>query len=442
MRREIGNTENIILTKYPTLLEGTQVVLFKEISRIKSRMKSISINKDAAQLLSSLNGLKTIPEILRNILKRVPHPEEVSNTILFIDQLVKKGVATFFNKPKKVEIEIKNRIDAIYPQVINLELTNKCNFTCSYCYQNSSSKEDKFLKNPLELLEFLKNLDVIGLELSGGEPLMHPQVEKIITYILDNFSLLGIITNGSLLRERYLDLLHSEACRVSLQVCLDGNEPEIVEKTTGVKNSFEMEIAAIKRIKKHGFTLRVGMVIDTPEKIDMIENTLLIAKELGADSFVPNLAIDFGRGKDVVDRFKPEDYLHLNNTMQELAQKYKGFFSREGDALNIDYQTLHNCGAGHKNCVINWNGVIKPCPLISADDLAIGHWEGMSTEKMQESFKAYFDLEAPRAETCGNCSYFPYCGNCTVRGLKASEKNIESCAWYKKNKKLIERVRA
>ncbi|MCU0289294.1 MAG: radical SAM protein [Acidobacteria bacterium] len=439
------NTKKIqkeILTKYPGLPKGTRVIITKEISQIISPgIKAININNEAAKLVSRFNSLKMIPEILEDILLRKPHQEEISNTISFINQLVEKKLVTLFDEPVEDNIDIKGTFDKIYPQVINLELTNKCNFNCRYCYQNSSLKQDKFLKDSLKILEFFKNMNVLGFELSGGEPLLHPQIEEIISYIIENFSIIGLITNGSLLQVKHLELLKSNTCKVGIQICLDGNTPEIVESTTGVKGSFEMEIEAIKLVKSYNHTLRIGMVIDTPQKIDAIEDTLLIAKKLGADSFVPNPFIDFGRGKDLINRFKPEDYLRLNNKLQELVLKYKGFIAREIEIGKFKFNTLHNCGAGHKNFVLNWDGVIKPCPLIGAEFLCIGKWSDIETEKNQDLFKAYFELEAPKKETCGNCEYLSYCLNCITRGLSAYEKNKDNCYWYKKYEFLIKKIK-
>ncbi|MCX6580918.1 MAG: radical SAM protein [Candidatus Aminicenantes bacterium] len=441
-QEELENIKDYFFTRFPTLQEGTQVIITKEISRIISPgVKTINVNKEAAKLVSSFTGLKKIPEILEEILLRQPHPEEITNTISFISQLAERNMVSFLEEPLEVKLATRGSFDRIYPQVVNLELTNRCNFGCRYCYQNSSNKEDKFLKDPLKILEAFRNINVLGFELSGGEPLLNPQIEEIITYIVDNFSLIGLITNGSLLREKHLKLLRSNTCKVGLQICLDGNTPEMVEATTGVKGSFEMEVDAIKLVKAHNYTLRVGMIVDTPQKIDAIEDTLLIAKELGADSFVPNPFIDFGRGKNLIHEFKPEDYLRLNDKLSELISKYKNFIAREVEVGKINYNTLHNCGAGHKNFVLNWDGIIKPCPLIGAEVLSISHWTEIDNEKTQNLFKAYFELESPKKEICGDCNYFVYCANCITRALNAYEQNKDNCPWYNKNETLIKKLK-
>lgn len=432
-----------ILNKFPALNKNIRLFLSFYNTRIiiSGSTEDIEVNNEASKLLLKLNGLNNIPEILEEILQRKPYNEEIVNTTKFIKQLLKKNIITLFHKPKEVKINSEGTLKEIYPKVVSLELTNKCNFNCRYCYQNSNNKKNKFLKDPISILKFLKNKHIVGFELTGGEPLLHPQIYEIISFINTNFSLLGIITNGSLLNERHLKLLKNKSCAVALQVCLDGDNPNMVEETTGVKGSFEMELNAIKLVKKYDFTLRVGMVIDDPEKTDHIENALKIAKNLGADSFIANPALDFGRGKLIPDRFKKEDQLKLHNTIKYLSEKYKGFFSKETESYGTDFEEMTNCGAGHRNITINWDGIMKHCPIISANDLSICHWKDISSERAQKIMRNYYELTSPNKEICNNCKYLPYCFHCTTRAFIAMErKGKEECLWYQKYKDSIDTI--
>ena len=84
---------------------------------------------------------------------------------------------------------------------IYIEITNSCNLNCSFC---SKSFRDKRNMSILEFETVLKKIDkytdFIYLHLKG-EPLLHPDLDKILE-LLDNYNKKVIITtNGTLLKE-------------------------------------------------------------------------------------------------------------------------------------------------------------------------------------------------------------------------------------------------
>jgi len=167
---------------------------------------------------------------------------------------------------------------------------------------------------------------------------------------------------------------------------------------------------------------------------------LLIAKKLGADSFLPNPALDFGRGKFLLlDEFTNKDQVRMVDKINELSEKYKGFLSKESD--NFDLENFTNCGGGYKNLTISYDGFIKHCPIISANDLSICHWKDISSERAQKIMGSYYGLPSPNKEICSNCKYLPYCFHCTTRAFIAMEKKGKGeCLWYQKYKDSIDTI--
>jgi len=146
---------------------------------------------------------------------------------------------------------------------------------------------------------------------------------------------------------------------------------------------------------------------------------LLIAKKLGADSFLPNPALDFGRGKFLLlDEFTNKDQVRMVDKINELSEKYKGFLS-----------------------TISYDGFVKHCPIISANDLSICHWKDISSERAQKIMGSYYGLPSPNKEICSNCKYLPYCFHCTTRAFIAMEKKGKGeCLWYQKYKDSIDTI--
>ena len=278
-------------------------------------------------------------------------------------------------------------MEIITPLVTTLELTNKCNLRCRYCYGNCNIKKNKFISNPVSLLSDLDNKGVYGVELSGGEPLLHPRIYDIFEYIINHFEIKAIITNGTLLKEEHLKILEkNKRGKISIQISLDGCNKNSVDRTVGVKGAFENIIKGINLIKKYELPFRVGMVVDHPDKIDEIEDTLLLARNLGANLFIASPLIRYGRGRIMAENFLPEDNIRLFDEIQRMHGKYKGFFQTIEDIESIEKSK--NCGAGSRNITVDVNGDLKPCPA-SIFNIHIGKWNDLYTEKVQDKLKLF-----------------------------------------------------
>ena len=84
---------------------------------------------------------------------------------------------------------------------INIHFTDKCNYSCKYCFICKSSRE-------LSIDEIKTIVDKIPVDyrinLAGGEPLCSKNIQEIIDYIYAKGHEVSLITNGSLLTEEFI----------------------------------------------------------------------------------------------------------------------------------------------------------------------------------------------------------------------------------------------
>src|SRR6202045_1837916 len=174
-----------------------------------------------------------------------------------------------------------------HPILVHIIPMRQCNLACTYC-----NEFDDFSK-PVPLEEMKKRLDTLAdmgtsiITISGGEPLLHPDLDEIIRHIRESGMIAGMITNGFFLNKERIERLN-EAGLEHLQISIDNAAPDEVSKKSlktldgrlemlsewaifqvninsvlgsGVKNS-EDALRIAHRALELGFTSTVGIIHD------------------------------------------------------------------------------------------------------------------------------------------------------------------------------------
>ncbi|MGH9675996.1 MAG: radical SAM protein, partial [Candidatus Acidiferrum sp.] len=116
-----------------------------------------------------------------------------------------------------------------HPFLVHIIPMRRCNLDCGYC-----NEYDDFSK-PVPLEAMKKRLDILAemgtsiITISGGEPLMHPEIEEVIGHIRKRGMIAGMITNGFLLSKERIAKLN-EAGLEHLQISIDNVTPDEVSK--------------------------------------------------------------------------------------------------------------------------------------------------------------------------------------------------------------------
>lgn len=116
-----------------------------------------------------------------------------------------------------------------HPILVHIIPMRRCNLDCGYCNEYDS------VSKPVPLEEMKKRLDILSgmgtsvITISGGEPLMHPELKEIIRHIRKRGMIAGMITNGFLLSKERIQSLN-EAGLEHLQISIDNLVPDEVSK--------------------------------------------------------------------------------------------------------------------------------------------------------------------------------------------------------------------
>ena len=185
--------------------------------------------------------------------------------------------------------------------VLRLSLTALCNLACPYCLPDS--KEPLGLINLEQRLKIVKaavELGVHSLRLTGGEPLLNPDLEELITAInpLRNQGLsdIALTSNGFLLNgERAHRLRKAGLNRISLS--LDGTTADSVARMAGIKHGelhLAQVLAAIGHARSAGFDpakgdLKLNAVIEKGKN----DNQLIPLAELARNEGIELRLIEY-----------------------------------------------------------------------------------------------------------------------------------------------------
>lgn len=393
------------------------------------------LDRETSAILAQCDGSSTIGNLISHLGSTGGDDTEIYLALIKLADLANRQFLNLTVQPTKVRPRVLGDSGIYYPRHIQVELTTSCNLRCSFCYRNAHSPGRDVRLTTDELLGILQNLQYHGLqslELTGGEPLIHRDFMQILFFCAERFTIVGVLTNGTLLTEQLVTQMKPLRNKMAVGISLDGPIAEIHDQRRGQKGAFDRTTKAIKLLADAGFVTRVSMVFDE-NTWDYVEPTLLLARSLGASSFGYSPVLPLGRGKNNF-RTWSKDGKQVLEEEKKLRAKYRGFIDLLPEKSTISNKTRGGCGAGHQTFALDPTGHIRPC--VSFDEkMAI--YGSLTQTDAHIVFggtlaSAFANLKAPQPDICGQCKYSWFCVDCPLRGLTGMEWiGRENCNWFK-----------
>ncbi len=181
--------------------------------------------------------------------------------------------------------------------VVIWNLLRRCNLTCKHCYSTSA---DSDFRGELETAEILRGIDdlraagVRVLILSGGEPLMHPDLFEIAAHARQAGMFVALSSNGTLIDEGNIQRV-AEARFDYVGISLDGLR-ETHDRFRQKQGSFDAALAAMRLCREAD--IRVGMRTTlTEENAAQLPALLDLMRELDVQKFYLSHLNYSGRGR-------------------------------------------------------------------------------------------------------------------------------------------------
>src|SRR5207248_7582718 len=140
-----------------------------------------------------------------------------------------KLTTTAGRKVRSAREFLRGLLDTAHPLLVQIIPIRRCNIDCGYC--NEYDKVSPPV--PTELLKRrIDRLAVLGTSVvafSGGEPMLHPDLDDLIRHIRRRGMMAGLITNGYFLVPKRIEELNAAGLDF-LQISIDNVEPDEVSK--------------------------------------------------------------------------------------------------------------------------------------------------------------------------------------------------------------------
>jgi len=243
---------------------------------------------------------------------------------------------------------------ASHPILAQIVPIRRCNLACAYCNEYDKHSQPVALATMRERIDHLARLRTANIEISGGEPLLHPDLDALIRHIRATGALAGLITNGYLLNEKRIDDFNNAGLD-HLQISIDNVTPDHVSKKSLKVLDAKLQLLS----RRAAFSVNINSVLGG--ELGNSEDALTIARraiELGLTATVG--LIHNGHGRLLT--LTPEQ----QRVYSEIASLTAPFYTVQNQndfQRNLAFGRPNHwqCGAGGRYLYICEDGLVHWC---------------------------------------------------------------------------------
>src|SRR5580765_7653335 len=136
---------------------------------------------------------------------------------------------TVGRKARSVREFVRGLVHTAHPLLVQNIPIRRCNIDCGYCNEYDKSSPPVPTEAMIRRIDKLAELGTSVVAFSGGEPMLHPDLDVLIRRIRSRGMMAGLITNGYFLVPARIEELNAAGLDF-LQISIDNLEPDEVSK--------------------------------------------------------------------------------------------------------------------------------------------------------------------------------------------------------------------
>jgi MoaA/NifB/PqqE/SkfB family radical SAM enzyme len=143
--------------------------------------------------------------------------------------ILRRRMKALYRSIRGVRQVVRALVSTEHPLLAHIIPIRRCNLACEYCNEYDDFSKPVPTESMFQRIDKLGELGTSVVTISGGEPLLHPELDEIIRRIRKNGSIAGLITNGYLLTADRIEKLNRAGLEW-LQISIDNVTPDEVSK--------------------------------------------------------------------------------------------------------------------------------------------------------------------------------------------------------------------
>ncbi|MBB6638306.1 pyrroloquinoline quinone biosynthesis protein PqqE [Cohnella thailandensis] len=304
---------------------------------------------------------------------------------------------------------------ASLPYALTAELTHRCPLHCPYCSNpiELQKRESELSTGEwLSVLEQANDLGVAQVHFTGGEPLLRPDLERLVRRARELGLYVNLITSGVGLTDERINRL-VEAGIDSIQLSVQAASAELADSIAGFR-AYELKRQAAQRIRERGLPLHMNVVLHRAN-LHQIEEIIELCADWGAERLELANAQYYGWALRNVNELLPR-----REQLQAAEAAYKRALERFGRRIELiwilpdyyeDFPKPCMGGWGRLSLTIAPDGRVLPCTASS--DI-----RSLTFENVKERELAWIWHDSPSFNAYRGYDWMPEpCRSCERREL-------------------------
>src|SRR5579859_344989 len=212
-----------------------------------------------------------------------------------------------------------------HPVMAHIIPIRRCNLSCTYCNEYDDFSKPVAVETMTARLDQLADLGTNIVTFSGGEPLLHPELDQLIAHVRSRGMIAGMITNGYLLTPQRVNQLN-DAGLDHMQISIDNVMPDDVSKKSLKVLDKKLQILSEYALFHVNINSVLGGGIHNPEEALVVGKRAL---ELGFTSTVGIIHDGDGQLKPIGEReravflemkqFEKKNFSQINYFQNDIA---------------------------------------------------------------------------------------------------------------------------
>jgi MoaA/NifB/PqqE/SkfB family radical SAM enzyme len=268
-------------------------------------------------------------------------------------------LTTASRKGRSAREFVRGLTHTAHPLLVQIIPIRRCNIDCGYCNEYDKVSEPVATDLMKRRIDRLADLGTSVVAFSGGEPMLHPDLDDLLRHIRAHGMMAGLITNGYFLVPKRIEALNRAGLDF-LQISIDNVDPdEVSKKSLRVLDRKLQDLRAYATFDVNINSV-VGGGIKNPEDARTINNR---ARELGFSTSIGIIHDGSGRLKPLGGterKVYDEVSAAINGPWQVLKNLYSGIRGFQ-DNLADGRPNKWRCRAGARYLYVCEEGLVHYC---------------------------------------------------------------------------------